>query len=79
MESIKYFQSDTILLSRVEDFDNLKTLDIMLVSFILSNGLVSRKNVVCIHMLNITEVLKDWVSSSCILTNMSSDISYSSS
>lgn len=79
MESVNYSQSDTILLLRVEDLANLKALD---VSFFTNDSQFytvfkrpgKQKNVTGIHMLNITEVLTDWVSSSCILTNMLSGI-----
>lgn len=77
MESVNYFQSDTILLSRVKEFANLRICPSypMLVRFMLfSNGLVNKKNMIGIYMLNITEVLTDWIPSSCILTYILSDI-----
>lgn len=79
MESVNYSQSDTILVSRVEDLANLKALDVSFFTndsqfYTVFKRLVSKKNVTGIHMLNITEVLTDWLSSSCILTNMLSGI-----
>lgn len=79
MESVNYSQCDTILLSRVEDLANLKALDVSFFTndsqfYTVFKGLGKQKYVTGIHMLNITEVLTDWVSSSCILTNMLSDI-----
>lgn len=79
MESVNYSQSDTILLSRVDDLASVKALDVSFFTndsqfYTVFKRLGKQENVTGIHMLNITEMLTDWLSSSCILTNMLSGI-----